>query len=154
MAGRLQMTRISIFVRINSNKLFETIRTIRPKSNKFEKNLVQKWPNERENRKWHVEILFSGAWRSDVSSRRLVDTMLIRIRVVDETSTKNFDDFSLYEQIFPYLCRRVMLKSSLPGASRAHFYAIFHEKFVKNRTFLALFREFLGKNCSYKYEQF
>ena len=89
-----------------------------------------------------------------MSSRRLVDTMLIRIRVVDETSTKNFDDFGLYEQILPYLCGRVMLKSSIPGASGAHFYAIFHEKFVKNRTFLALFREFLNKNCSYLYEQF
>lgn len=60
-----------------------------------------------------------------MSSRRLVDTMLIRIRVVDETSTKNFDDFSPYEQIFPYLCGRVMLKSSRPGTSGAYFDAIF-----------------------------
>lgn len=46
------------------------------------------------------------------------------------------------------------VKIEPPGRLEAHFYAIFHEKFVKNRTFLALFREFSNKNCSYKYEQF
>lgn len=46
------------------------------------------------------------------------------------------------------------VKIEPPGRLGAHFYAIFHEKFVKNRTFLAFFREFSDKNCSYKYEQF
>ena len=100
-------------------------------SYKYEQ-IVWNLPNDSSKieqiRERHVEILFSGAWRSDVSSRRLVDTMLIRIRVIDETSTKNFDDFGLYEQNLPYLCGRVMLKSSLPGASEL----IFMRFFTKN----------------------
>ena len=85
------MTRISTFVRINTNKLFETIRMIRPKSNKSEENLVLKWPNERENRERHVEILSRRISGLDESPRRLVRPSGFAEVFFDESFVKRGD---------------------------------------------------------------
>lgn len=86
---------------------------IRPKTNRPQKNLVRKCPNEHENARKHAQKNFGRSWG--------------------------------YDKNLPYPFAVLYACDTAEAPQKLVFLRDFHGKFVKNRTFWALFCEFLSK---------